>query len=88
MIHVDQENWPTLPEALKAKEEVDILFKQTIGLFTSRPVKFVVAEIKHRCAREGLNHENFVLMLVLNYGYIMGVRAERARRKERQRHEG
>lgn len=75
-IGVDVKNLPTLPEALEAKKECDIAKKQGIGLFLSKPVKFVVLEIKSRC-------EDSVLLWtdIFNYGYILGKRAERARRK-------
>lgn len=78
---VDLENWPTLPEALKAKSEADILMHQCVGLFLSKPVQWVLQELKRR--HKGESSEMFMRIDMFNYGYIMGIRAERARRKER-----
>lgn len=73
--YINLENFPTVPEALKARKEADIVNHQCIGLFISNPVQFVVKELARK------NEDRFLLMSIFNYGYIMGVRAERARRK-------
>lgn len=78
VIGIDLKNWPTVPEALKAKEEADMAVKNGIDLFLSRPVKFVVRELQRRCGERDV----ILLNCVFNYGYILGKRAERARRKK------
>lgn len=78
-IGVDLKNWPTLPEALKAKKEADIVGEQGIGLFLSKPVQWVFQEL---CRKHGENYAEVSKMIdIFNYGYILGIRAERARRK-------
>lgn len=77
-VGIDLENWPTVPEALKAKQEAGIAMKNGIGLFVSKPIKFVVQELQRRF--EG--HNVLLLNCIFNYGYILGKRAERARKKK------
>lgn len=73
------DNWPTLFEVLEAKKEADILKKQRVGLFFSKPVQHVFLDL--RC-RENQPKGNVWMMLdAFNYGYILGKRAERQRRK-------
>lgn len=71
------------PEALKTDKEADILSHQGIDLFTSKPIKWVL-----EAAERSYNKEHSELLNRLNafnYGYILGKRAERARRrKEKQ----
>ena len=78
-VGIDLENWPTLSEALQAKKEADILLHQGAGLFSSNPVKWVLKELEHRHSRE--YSEFFNRLDAFNYGYMLGKRAERARRK-------
>lgn len=62
-------------EASEIEREADIVLQQGIGLFCSEPVKAVIKELESR------THDSFVIKLdVFYYGYIMGKRAERARR--------
>ncbi len=73
------ENWPTLFEALEAKKEADILIKQRIGLFLSKPVQHVFLEL--RCREFQPKDSIWLIINAFNYGYILGKRAERQRRK-------
>lgn len=78
-IGIDLENYPTLPQALKAKKEADIVGEQGIGLFLSKPVQWVFQEL---CLKHSENYAEVSKMIdIFNYGYILGIRAERARRK-------
>ena len=74
-IGIDLKNHPTVPQALKAKKEADIVEYQTVGLFLSNPVQWVLDILRCRHNRE------FELGSAFHYGYILGIRAERARRK-------
>ena len=78
-IGIDLKNWPTLPQALKAKEEADIVGHQCIELYSSNPVQWVFQNLRRR--HNGEYSELFNMIDVFNYGYILGIRAERARRK-------
>lgn len=69
---------PTFAEASKMKKEIEIIKQQDIGKFLDRMPKLIIREIE-RTEKELLWRE----MLLMSYGYIMGVRAERARRKRR-----
>lgn len=68
-------DYPNFMEALKARDEVDILEKQGIGVFISRPVKHVLYELERRYKDPFLFVAN-----VFYYGYILGKRAKRAKR--------
>lgn len=74
-INPRSEDYPDAIEALKAHNEVEILGYQTIGLFMSKPVRHVLSQLECRYGTEW----RFALD-VFNYGFIMGKRAERARR--------
>ena len=76
-IGMDLKNYPTFPQALKAKKDADIVEHQGIGLFFSNPVQWVFNELHRRHDYQ----EKFNMCDIFNYGYIMGIRAERARRK-------
>ena len=78
-IGIDLENYPTLPQALKANKEADIVEQQGIGLFLSNPVQWVFQNLRRR--HNGEYSELFNMIDVFNYGYILGIRAERARIK-------
>lgn len=67
---------PTFAEALKMKKEIEIIKHQGIGKFLDRMPQLIIREIE-RTEKELIWRE----VLLMNYGYIMGVRAERARRK-------
>ena len=78
-IEIDLKKYPTFPEALKAKQEADIVEQQGIELYSSNPVQWVFQDLRRR--HNGEYSELFNMIDVFNYGYIMGIRAERARRK-------
>ena len=78
-MEIDMKNWPTFAEALKAKEEADIVGHQCIGLYLSNPVQWVFQNLHRR--HNGEYSELFNMVDIFNYGYILGIRAERARRK-------
>lgn len=66
----------TKSEALEIQREVDIVLHQELGLVCSETVKSVINELESRA------YDNFLIKIeAFNYGYIMGKRAERARRK-------
>ncbi len=79
-VRIDLENWPTLSEASKAKKEANILLYQEIDLFISNPVKWVLEDAERRHNKE--YSEFFNKLNAFNYGYILGKRAERSRRKK------
>lgn len=82
-INWKSEYYPSLREALQARKTVDIVRKQTMELFLSRDVSHVLSELERRSQDElrgGITNVLFY-MNVFNYGYILGKRAERARRK-------
>lgn len=68
---------PTFTEALKMKKEIEIIKQQGIEKFLERMPKLIIQEIE-RTEKELLWRE----LILMNYGYIMGVRAERAKRKK------
>lgn len=80
-VGIDLEVWHAILESLEfeeaANDEADMIMKSKDDLFFSKPVKYVVRELQRRCDR----HDNILLNSVFNYGYILGKRAERARRK-------
>lgn len=78
-IGMDLKNYPTFPQALKAKKDADIVEHQGIGLFFSNPVQWVLNDLRRRYSGE--YQEEFNMCDAFNYGYIMGIRAERTRRK-------
>ena len=67
-IVIDLKNWPTLPEALKAKKEADIVGEQGIKLFLSKPVRWVLKELERR--HDGEYSDLFKRIDAFNYGYI------------------
>lgn len=81
-IDIHSENYPTLTEALKARNEVDILGKQYPRLFLSKSVQHVLFELE--CQYRDKNSPLLMFLGVFNYGYILGIRAERARRKSKK----
>lgn len=76
------ETWQSILESLElekaADKEADMIMKSKDDLFFSKPVKYVVRELQRRYDR----HDNILLNRVFSYGYILGKRAERARRKK------
>lgn len=76
------ETWQSILESLElekaADKEANMIMKNEINVFYSKPVKYVIRELQRRCDR----HDNILLKSVFNYGYILGKRAERARRKK------
>ena len=78
-IGINLSNWPSVPQALKARAEADIVQQQALNLFISNAVQWVLQELERRHSGEG--SEMFIHADMFNYGYIMGIRAERARRK-------
>ncbi|MBO5449300.1 MAG: hypothetical protein J5994_08215 [Ruminococcus sp.] len=79
-IKISSEDYPTVSEAQKAAKEADILSQQAIELFLSKPVKHVLFELSCRYRNE--NSPFLMFLNVFNYGYILGKRSERARRKK------
>lgn len=63
-------------EAFEIQREVDIVLHQGIGLVCSETVKSVINELESRTCDKLL-----IKIDAFNYGYIMGKRAERAKRK-------
>ena len=53
--------------------------EQGIKLFLSKPVRWVLKELERR--HDGEYSDLFKRIDAFNYGYILGIRAERARRK-------
>ena len=78
-IGMDLENYPTFPQALKAEQEADIVGEQGVELFFSNTAQWVLDALRRRYSGE--YQEEFNMCDAFNYGYIMGIRAERARRK-------
>ena len=72
-------DYPNCFESLQAKKEVDIIEKQNVELFLSRPVSHVLFEIdcRHRNER---SKEYLIVIDAFYYGYILGKRAERKRK--------
>lgn len=77
------ENYPTISEAQKARKEADIVEKQYAAMFISKPVRHVFYELDCRY-RDKRSYSFLMFMSVFNYGYILGKRAERARRKAKK----
>ena len=74
---MELKDYPTGAESLKVKEEIKIIGKQSASTFAERIPMLVVAEIR-RNERDSV-WSDFKLM---TYGYIIGIRSERARRKK------
>ena len=70
-------DYPTGAESLKVKEEIKITGKQSASTFTERIPMLVAAEIR-RNERDSVWND----VKLMAYGYILGIRAERARRKK------
>jgi hypothetical protein len=84
IIPVASPEYPNVKEAFKAREEVDIMEKQDLDLFLSRPVKHVLFELECRSnSRNGC--DLLTVAEIFNYGYILGKRAERAKRKQKSK---
>lgn len=79
-INIQSEDYPTFAEALKARDEVDILSKQSLELFFSKPVQHVLFELE--CRHQIISP--LTISDIFYYGYILGKRAERARRKSKK----
>lgn len=76
------ESNPTAAEVMRTKREADIVMKQCCGLFMSNQVKRTLQEVERRTyQRRGHSERILDLLSAFNYGYILGKRAERARRK-------
>ena len=78
-IGVHSEDWPNLKEGVRAHKEFEMLKKQDLELFTSRPVKHVLNEIY-------LSAGHFPLICIayaFNYGYILGKRTERKKHRKK-----
>lgn len=76
---MDLEKYSMIKEMNTANKEADILMHQSINLFLSTSVQRVLLELKHR---DGKHYCDCLAMCgAFNYGYILGKRAERARRK-------
>lgn len=79
-IKIYSEDYLTVAEARTAAKEADILKHQNIDTFCSKPVKHVLFELSCRYRNE--NSPFLMFLNIFNYGYILGKRAERARRKK------
>lgn len=76
----ESECYPNFAEARKASETVDMLMKQLALIPSNREVAHVINEIS---IRFDIDHVNLLVIdIILSYGYILGKRAERARRKK------
>lgn len=73
-IGMDSKNYPTFPQALKAKKDANIAF-MTDSPYYEKSVQFALQSIREISSGE------YIENLIFNYGYILGIRAERARRK-------
>lgn len=81
-IGIDLEVWHATLESLEfekaADKEADMIMKNKNTLFFGEQIKYVIQELQRRCD----GYDSVLLRnCVLNYGYILGKRAERARRK-------
>lgn len=81
-VGIDLEVWHSTLESLEiekaADKEADKIMKNQNALFFNKYVKFVIRELQRRCER----NDSVFLNCVFNYGYILGKRDERARRKK------
>lgn len=81
-VGIDLEAWHATLESLEfekaAEEESDMIMKNEVEVFYSKPVRYVLKELQRRYNR----YDNILLNRVFSYGYILGKRAERARRKK------
>lgn len=73
------ESNPTVAEVIH--READIVMKQCCGFFASDTVRRVLQEVERRTRQRGHSEKILSLLSAFNYGYILGKRAERARRK-------
>lgn len=80
MINFNLQVYPTVLEAAKAQEEVNIIAEQPVGLFFSKPVQnvFYTLGCKYRDSRDS---DIMMLISAFDYGYILGKRAERSKKK-------
>ncbi len=78
MFRIDpcSEDYPNAIEAQKARQEAHISGELPMTLFMSKPVSHVLCELESCCGEKSY----LFVCGVFNYGYIMGKRAERARR--------
>jgi len=81
-INIHSEDYPSFAEAQKASKEADIVMKQYLDVFLSKPVRHVFFELE--CRDELKNSPFLMFAAVFNYGYILGKRSERARRKSKK----
>ncbi len=83
-IPINSEDYPNIIEATEAKKEFTIVQHQPIGLFLSKKVKhFLFTAEVYNCDRA--SGDRFMVFDAFAYGYILGKRAERARKAERER---
>lgn len=81
-VGIDLEVWHSALETLElekaADKEADKVMENKNALFFDKQVKLVIRELQRRC-----ESDNIVLYnCIFNYGYILGKRVERARRKK------
>lgn len=76
------EAWQSILESLElekaADKEADMIMKNEVEVFYSKPVRYVLKELQRRY--NSYDNINILLKRVFTYGYILGKRAERARR--------
>ncbi len=84
-IPINSEDYPNIVEAAKAKKELAIVQHQSISLLKSKPVKhFMFAvETDIRDVTDKNAKYFYMILNAFNYGYILGKRAERAKRRNR-----
>lgn len=81
-ISFTSEDYPNIVEAAKAKKELEIVRHQPVNTFVSKPVKhfLFMTEKNLRVIPEKSSRDIFMILNVFNYGYILGKRAERAKK--------
>lgn len=71
------EHRPNIIEAYKAREEARIVLQQPINLLLEDSIKWVADDLQRE-----VKTDFFFMCCMFNYGYILGKRAERAKRKK------
>ena len=68
-------------EAYKAKEEYEKVCYQTIGKFEIKENCQVINHILSESRKMGSSAECWQVLSLVNFGYILGIRAERAKKR-------
>lgn len=82
-IPINSEDYPNIVEAAKAKKELAIAQWQPANLFASKQVKHFMftAETEFR---DDNSSDFYMILNAFNYGYILGKRSERAKRRNKE----